>query len=731
MTNCVFATENGAVPTEYCNTSVSSYVALADSLEEVTVIGKGNKTISNGDIKPEDKDGTYYGVHDVEDTLVTKIFYLKYSNNFDPSKKLIINGDIQSDQDLFVITKQPTSRVISPGDSVAFEVTLNPAAQVKLTPDSSTVAYITIPNNLDIDGFFLFAVSAKITGVVDLSVTGNDSTIQNMDFIPSLKDSTIYEDSVDVNNETATKTYWIVNEGNVDLTLGTINSDNPFFTITQPLLSTVPKGDSVSFSVTFDPDSAGTSMAIITIPNNSFDDNEDNKSPYFFAVQGVGKDNPWIVVKGNRQPIENGDATPAESDNTDFGRVNASQGSVSHTFWICNLGTMDLVLTDDISITNEVFTIELPSVMTVPAQDSVSFTVTFDPTALGDTTAIITIPNNDEDENPYAFTLLGTGTEFIEATVKGNEQIIASGDTLATSANHTDFEPIFTDIGPKTQTRTFWIISTGEDSLYITGPLVSSDSAFAVTQPAITKLAPGDSVSFTVTFFPDSAGNYSATIFIPTDDVERDPYTFIVGGEAAEYVEEIHGMPVAINDTFNIPMEVMLEGNVLTDDGIDTLSFNDPNQVFLQENVIRGTLTLQEDGSFIYIPFDDLWGEDRFTYRLCDVDGDCSEAVVIIQVEGAGIITYDAFSPDGDGVNDAWEIDNIANYVNNRVAIFNRWGNVVWQATNYNNQDVRWAGSSNTGLKIGQDLPDGTYFYTIEADDLKKEQGYVVISRQR
>lgn len=709
----------------------SANVAFTDSLEEVTVIGEGNKTISNGDVKPEDKDGTYYGEHDIEDPPVTKIFYIKYTNNFDTSGELIITGDIISDNDLFIITQQPTDLVLSPGDSVAFEVTLNPAAQTKLTPDEATIAYLTIPNNIDIDDSFLFAVSAKITGVVDLSVTGNDSTILNLDFIPSLEDSTIFEDTLDVNNESATKTYWIVNEGNVDLSLGVISSNHPFFTVTQPAISTIPRGDSVSFTIIFDPDSAGTSTAIITIPNNSFDDGVDNKSPYLFAVQGVGKDNPWIVVKGKQQVIENRDITPSESDDTDFGRVNAADGSVNHTFWICNRGTVDLLLTGALSSNNEVFTIEPPSVMLVPAGDSVSFTITFDPTELGDTTAIITIPNNDEDDNPYIFTVLGTGTEFIEATIKGNEQIIASGDTVATIVDHTDFGIIFSDRGPDSRTHTFWIISTGEDSLFITDLITSTDSAFIVAQPANTKIAPGDSVSFTVTFSPNNAGDFLATILIPTDDVLRNPYTFVVSGEAIEYDEEIHGRPVAVNDTFNIRMEELLAGNVLIDDGIDTLSFDEPNGVFLQEDVTQGTLTLLEDGSFVYIPSEDLWGEDQFTYHLCDADGDCSEATVTILIEGAGIITYDAFSPDGDGVNDQWDIDNIDNYENNRVAIFNRWGNVVWQATNYNNQDVSWRGDSNAGLKVGSELPDGTYFYIIEGDNLKKEQGYVVISRNR
>ncbi|MEQ9443268.1 MAG: choice-of-anchor D domain-containing protein [Cyclobacteriaceae bacterium] len=704
---------------------------LADSLEEVTIIGKSNKTISNGDIKPEEKDGTYYGEYDIESVPVSKTFYIKYTNTVDPGKNLVITADILSDHALFVVTKQPEDRILSPGDSVAFEVTLYPEALTKLTPDTATTAFITIPNNVDFDKSFLFAVSAQITGNVDLSVAGNDSTIVHLDFVPAVEDSTIFGDSIDVNNETRTVTYWIYNEGNVDLELGSISSDNPVFSVTQPGLTTIPKGGSVSFQVTFDPEVSGPETAIISIVNNAYDDEVDDKNPYQFAVQGTGVDNAWIIVKGNNQTIEIGDVTPTEADHTDFGRVNASEGIVSRTYWIHNEGTANLTLTGAITVNNSVFRVGQPSASIIPPNDSISFTITFDPVALGDTTATVFIPNNDEDQHPFTFLIQGEGTEFIEATVKGNEQIIVSGDTLPSLADSTHFDRIFTNREPSSQTHTFWILSTGIDSLFITGGIQSDNPQFTVTQPAGTQLAAGDSISFTVTFSSGNTGNFSATISIPTDDAARNPYTFVVSGEAVVYVEAIHGVPVAVNDTFNIKMTEFLEGNVLTDAGIDTLSLNAPNTVTLEEVVSQGTLALQEDGSFTYVPLEGLWGEDRFTYRLCDVDADCSEATVVIYIEGGGIITYDAFSPDGDGVNDQWEVDNIANYVNNRVVIFNRWGNIVWQASNYDNKEVSWQGDSNAGVTMGNELPDGTYFYIIEGEALHKEQGYVVISRKR
>lgn len=85
---------------------------------------------------------------------------------------------------------------------------------------------------------------------------------------------------------------------------------------------------------------------------------------------------------------------------------------------------------------------------------------------------------------------------------------------------------------------------------------------------------------------------------------------------------------------------------------------------------------------------------------------------------------YSGITPNGDGNNDIWIVDNIEQFPENEVKIFNRWGNTVWEASGYNNDDVVWDGK-NSG---GNDLPDGTYFYmaTIEGETYK---GWVEITR--
>jgi gliding motility-associated-like protein len=82
------------------------------------------------------------------------------------------------------------------------------------------------------------------------------------------------------------------------------------------------------------------------------------------------------------------------------------------------------------------------------------------------------------------------------------------------------------------------------------------------------------------------------------------------------------------------------------------------------------------------------------------------------------INSFNGISPNGDGQNDSWEIACITLFPNNNVKIFNRNGIKVYEADGYNNQDISFDGIGKLGAYlIGEDLPDGTYFYIIDKRD--------------
>jgi gliding motility-associated-like protein len=63
-------------------------------------------------------------------------------------------------------------------------------------------------------------------------------------------------------------------------------------------------------------------------------------------------------------------------------------------------------------------------------------------------------------------------------------------------------------------------------------------------------------------------------------------------------------------------------------------------------------------------------------------------------------------TPNGDGVNDVWNIPGIENYPNAYVVIYNRWGSEIFQSTGYKEP---W-----NGQRDGKDLPTASYFYVID-----------------
>ncbi len=130
---------------------------------------------------------------------------------------------------------------------------------------------------------------------------------------------------------------------------------------------------------------------------------------------------PDMDVQGNGVSIANGDDTPSTVDGTDFGEAEvpigpATQGTVTHTFTIANTGNIDLRLTGsplvEIAGTDASdFIVVLVPFTPVAAGGSTNFQIEFAPSGLGTRTAQVVIESEDPDEDPYVFTIQGTGVD--------------------------------------------------------------------------------------------------------------------------------------------------------------------------------------------------------------------------------------------------------------------------------------------------------------------------------
>lgn len=95
------------------------------------------------------------------------------------------------------------------------------------------------------------------------------------------------------------------------------------------------------------------------------------------------------------------------------------------------------------------------------------------------------------------------------------------------------------------------------------------------------------------------------------------------------------------------------------------------------------------------------------TYRLSAGEGGCASFDEVTVTVRDAIRIPNAFTPNGDGRDDTWQIEFIEDFPNNTVTVFNRWGNQVFSAQNYSRAN-EWNGTIN-----GKPAPVGTYYYVV------------------
>ena len=104
-------------------------------------------------------------------------------------------------------------------------------------------------------------------------------------------------------------------------------------------------------------------------------------------------------------------------------------------------------------------------------------------------------------------------------------------------------------------------------------------------------------------------------------------------------------------------------------------------------------------------------------YNIIYVDG-----VLTVTPLNPVIIVPNTFTPNGDGINDTWNIANVNFYANCTVNVFSRYGETVFSSIGYG---VAWDGTYN-----GKPLPTGTYYYIVDLKNGSKvSSGWVAIIR--
>ncbi|WP_257669617.1 gliding motility-associated C-terminal domain-containing protein [Parapedobacter tibetensis] len=189
-------------------------------------------------------------------------------------------------------------------------------------------------------------------------------------------------------------------------------------------------------------------------------------------------------------------------------------------------------------------------------------------------------------------------------------------------------------------------------------------------------------------FYPNIAGIGEHTLtFSPPDDV---------------LCTEPSRVEITVHDTVYLhPMEnmVMLPGQTVT--------------LLPQTNATQFNWSDQPGLDNYHVQYPVASPSETTTYTLTagNAAGCMKTETVTIKVL-QNILVPNSFTPNGDGVNDAWEIDGLEDYPHVFIQVFNRWGSLVFSAKGYT---VPWYGQFN-----GASLPVATYYYTLSSDVLEQ-----------
>jgi gliding motility-associated-like protein len=228
-----------------------------------------------------------------------------------------------------------------------------------------------------------------------------------------------------------------------------------------------------------------------------------------------------------------------------------------------------------------------------------------------------------------------------------------------------------------------------------------------------------------------TAGNYTVSVGNAANclSVTSDVVNVTATGQPCTGGGTNNSPPVIDSD----PLATQIEGKIeidITAVITDTDNNIDFNSIRVVNGVTARGVTAFINSSFILIidysgiPFT---GTDRVTIEVCDLAGACAQQVIDIDVVGA-VIVFNGISPDGDGLNDFMEIkyvDVVEGASKNKVSIYNRWGDLVFEVDDYDNTSRVFTGVSSQG----KELPAGTYFYKIDFSSGSPLSGFITLKR--
>ncbi|MDJ1183026.1 Calx-beta domain-containing protein [Roseofilum casamattae] len=331
-----------------------------------------------------------------------------------------------------------------------------------------------------------------------------------------------------------------------------------------------------------------------------------------------------INIQGNSTSIASGDTTPSTTDDTDFGTTNVATGTIVKTFTIENTGTNDdLTLLGsplvDITGTNAAdFSVTALPTSPVTATNSTTFQITFDPSAAGTRTATVSIANNDGDENPYTFSIQGTG----DATVPTVTNLVPNLTTIQDSNVGTGTFTLTVDFSETMNTGVNPTISfptTGEDATntltFSSGSWSDSDTYVATYNVADANESISN-IDVQITGAEDLAGN-TQTASTQADEFSISTLSTIAFSAASYTDNENVGTSTAVtlertgDTSSSSTVQATITGGTATG-GTDYTSSSFPLSVTFNTNETSKTISIPIIDDTVYEP----GGDETITFSV-------------------------------------------------------------------------------------------------------------------
>ena len=334
-------------------------------------------------------------------------------------------------------------------------------------------------------------------------------------------------------------------------------------------------GGTRNFQVTYTPTNGGVHNATVRVQSNDRDDED----IYTFDITGFGNE-AEIAVRGNALNgptavnIVDGDITPQVPDDTDFGTTTIGT-PVDGNFWVINFGAQQLNVSN-VQITGPgaaQFQITQAPATTVNSFTGSLMIVQYNPTVAGTHEATIEITNNDIDENPFDFSIIGrAGGAEPDIAVSGNGLNIGNNDFTPQVADNTDYgstlvgTPVLNDF----LVRNFGTATLSFSNVSIQGP---DAGQWQITQNVGASIVAGGNATLGITYNPTAIGNHTATVRIVSNDPDESPFEYRIIGNAVVPQPDIavsgNFINIANNDTTPVAADntdwgVVFVGNTIT-----------------------------------------------------------------------------------------------------------------------------------------------------------------------